>query len=101
MHYGIDVHHFGEFADARALAGFARDAEDAGWNGVFICDHLVMPWTDPVVDPWVALTAIALSTRRIKFGPMVTPLARRRPWKVARETASLDQLSGGRLVLGV
>jgi alkanesulfonate monooxygenase SsuD/methylene tetrahydromethanopterin reductase-like flavin-dependent oxidoreductase (luciferase family) len=55
----------------------------------------------PVVDPWVALTAAAMTTRRIRLGTLVTPLPRRRPWKLARETVTLDRLSGGRLVLGV
>jgi alkanesulfonate monooxygenase SsuD/methylene tetrahydromethanopterin reductase-like flavin-dependent oxidoreductase (luciferase family) len=54
-----------------------------------------------VADPWIVLAAVALATERLRLGPMVTPLARRRPWKVARETVTLDHLSGGRLVLGV
>jgi len=55
----------------------------------------------PLVDPWIALTAIALNTKRIRLGLLVTPLSRRRPWKVARETVSLDHLSHGRLTVGV
>ena len=55
----------------------------------------------PVADPWIALAAIAISTNHIRIGPMITPLSRRRPWKLARETATLDHLSGGRLILGV
>jgi alkanesulfonate monooxygenase SsuD/methylene tetrahydromethanopterin reductase-like flavin-dependent oxidoreductase (luciferase family) len=54
-----------------------------------------------MVDPWITLTAIAMNTKRIRFGPSVTPIARRRPWKLARETATLDNLSGGCLILGV
>jgi probable F420-dependent oxidoreductase len=54
-----------------------------------------------VVDPWIALAAIAMATERIRIGPMVTALPRRRPWKLAREAASLDDLSRGRLILGV
>ena len=54
-----------------------------------------------MVDPWVALAAIALITTRIRLGTIVTPLARRRPWKLARETVSIDHLSNGRLILGV
>ncbi len=101
MKYGINVPIFDHYADARVLAGLARDAEEAGWDGFFIWDHMATPWSVGIVDTWVALTAIALNTRHIRFGPMVAPLPRRRPWKVARETASLDQLSGGRLILGV
>lgn len=102
MNFALYVPPFGAYADARTLAGLARDAEQAGWDGFFLWDHVAFDWvTAPVVDPWVACTAIAMNTSRIRFGPMVTPLARRRPWKVARETVSLDHLSGGRLTLGV
>ena len=54
-----------------------------------------------MADPWITLAAIATATAGVRLGPMVTPLARRRPVKVARETATLDRLSGGRLTLGV
>src|SRR5512138_2461251 len=101
MKYGLYLPNFGAFADARLLAELARDAEQAGWDGFFLWDHIARTVTPRVVDTWVALTAIALSTTAIRFGPLVPPIPRRRPWKLARETASLDQLSGGRLVLGV
>ena len=84
------------------VARLAAEAEEAGWHGVFVWDHL--RWRAPVrqvADPWITLAAIATATERLRFGPMVTPLARRRPAKVARETATLDRLSGGRLTLGV
>jgi alkanesulfonate monooxygenase SsuD/methylene tetrahydromethanopterin reductase-like flavin-dependent oxidoreductase (luciferase family) len=93
---------FDELADAALVARLAAEAEEAGWDGVFVWDHL--RWQEPVTsaaDPWITLTAMAVATERIRLGPMVTPLARRRPVKVARETATLDQLSGGRLTLGV
>src|ERR1051325_2906646 len=101
MKYVLHLPNFGAFADARLLAALAHEAEQAGWQGFFLWDHIVRAWTTPVVDPWVALSAIALNTSEIHFGPLVTPLARRRPWKVARETVSLDRLSGGRFILGV
>ncbi|MDQ4076584.1 MAG: LLM class flavin-dependent oxidoreductase [Chloroflexota bacterium] len=103
MDYGIHVQNSGEYGDPRLLAELARDAEQAGWDGFFIWDHLVyaLNQTVPVADPVVALAAIAGSTHRVRFGPLVTPLARRRPWKLARETVSLDTLSNGRFVLGV
>ncbi len=97
MQFGIHIPIFNELADARLLAGLASDAEAAGWDGFFLWDHIA----GNAVDTWVALTAIALQTTRLRFGPLVTPLPRRRPWKVAREAASLDRLSGGRLILGV
>jgi alkanesulfonate monooxygenase SsuD/methylene tetrahydromethanopterin reductase-like flavin-dependent oxidoreductase (luciferase family) len=93
---------FDELADPAAVARLAAEAEESGWDGVFVWDHV--RWGPPVVDvadPWITLTAVAAATERIRLGPLVTPLARRRPVKVARETATLDRLSGGRLTLGV
>jgi alkanesulfonate monooxygenase SsuD/methylene tetrahydromethanopterin reductase-like flavin-dependent oxidoreductase (luciferase family) len=102
MKFGMSVAPFGDFADPLTLAQLARQAEDAGWDGFFIWDHMMFdPTFHPIVDPWVGLTAVALHTSRIRLGTMITPLARRRPWKVARETVSLDHVSKGRFVLGV
>jgi len=101
MKYGIYLPNFGPFGDARALARLAALAEEAGWDGIFIWDHINRVLDVDVVDATVALAAMAAATSKIRLGAMVTPLARRRPWKVARESASLDRLSGGRLVLGV
>ena len=92
---------FDALADPALVARLAAEAEEAGWDGFFVWDHL--RWRAPVrqvADPWITLTAMATATERLRLGPMVTPLARRRPAKVARETATLDRLSGGRLVLG-
>jgi alkanesulfonate monooxygenase SsuD/methylene tetrahydromethanopterin reductase-like flavin-dependent oxidoreductase (luciferase family) len=99
---GLFLPPFDELADPRIVARLSAEAEEAGWHGVFLWDHV--RWREPVVDvadAWITLTAIATSTERIRLGPMVTPLARRRPVKVARETATLDRLSQGRLTLGV
>ncbi|QBS38842.1 LLM class flavin-dependent oxidoreductase [Nocardia sp. CS682] len=93
---------FDDLADPVAVARLAAEAEEAGWHGMFVWDHV--RWREPVrqvADPWITLAAIATATENLRFGPMVTPLARRRPTKVARETATLDRLSGGRLTLGV
>jgi alkanesulfonate monooxygenase SsuD/methylene tetrahydromethanopterin reductase-like flavin-dependent oxidoreductase (luciferase family) len=83
------------------LVELGRRAEATGWDGFFVWDHIAYrdPAT-PVADPWIVLAAVATTTERIRLGALVTPLARRRPWKVARETASLDRLSGGRLTFG-
>jgi len=101
MQRGIFVPNFGEFGSARALAELAQLAEECGWEGFFIWDHIARPVVIEMADPWIALAAIATSTAKIRFGALVTPLPRRRPWKVARETVTLDHLSQGRLVFGV
>jgi alkanesulfonate monooxygenase SsuD/methylene tetrahydromethanopterin reductase-like flavin-dependent oxidoreductase (luciferase family) len=93
---------FDELADPAVVVRLAAEAEEAGWHGLFVWDHL--HWRPPVselADPWITLAAVATVTERLRIGPMVTPLARRRPTKVARETVTLDRLSGGRLTLGV
>src|SRR6266508_5268623 len=93
---------FDELADPAVVARLAAEAEQAGWHGVFVWDHL--RWRAPVrqvADPWITPAAIATATQQVRLGPMVTPLAGRRPVKVARETATLDRLSRGRLTLGV
>ena len=92
---------FDELSDPTVCARLAAEAEAAGWHGFFVWDQL--RWEPPVrqvADPSITLAAIATATERLRLGPMVTPLPRRRPVKVARETATLDRLSGGRLVLG-
>lgn len=105
MQYGIVLPTMGPNGDARTIAELAHDAEEAGWDGVFIWDAMYIKPEKPedaaTYDPWIALAAIAMRTGRIRFGTMITPLARRRPWKVARETVTLDHLSHGRLILPV
>jgi alkanesulfonate monooxygenase SsuD/methylene tetrahydromethanopterin reductase-like flavin-dependent oxidoreductase (luciferase family) len=100
MRYALYLPNFGEFADGRALADLALEAEQAGWDGFFLWDHIQFGRGTLAADPWVALTAIAMRTERIRIGALMTPLPRRRPWKLARETATLDRLSGGRLIVG-
>lgn len=104
MRFGLYVPNFGRaFGFAESLAEFAKTAEGAGWDGFFIWDHIQMDRTKPIpmVDPWIGLSAMASATERIRLGTTVTPLPRRRPWKLARETVSVDHLSHGRLILGL
>ena len=102
MRYGVNLPPFADFSDVAALAELAVEAEAAGWDGFFLWDHVIFdPTWHPIADPWIALTAVALRTRTLRLGTMVTPLARRRPWQLARQAATLDRLSGGRLILGV
>lgn len=99
MHYAVYVPNFGPYGNPELLRDVAATAEQNGWDGFFLWDHLI---AEPrPVDPWVALTAVACRTRSMKLGPMIVPLPRRRPWKVALEAASLDLVSRGRVVLGV
>ncbi len=102
LRFGLFLPPFGPFAEPTAAVEVARRAERAGWDGVFLWDH-VLPEDDgfAVADPWVMLGAMAAVTDRVLLGTMVTPLARRRPWVVARQAATLNRLSSGRAVLGV
>lgn len=101
MRYGFVI----DGGDVHTICGLAEEAESAGWDGVFVADAMAIgipgmpdfPW----FDPWVTLAAMAVRTERIRIGTMITPVSRRRPWKLARETVTLDHLSGGRLTLGV
>jgi alkanesulfonate monooxygenase SsuD/methylene tetrahydromethanopterin reductase-like flavin-dependent oxidoreductase (luciferase family) len=100
MRSGLFLPPFDALADPTVLASLAREAEEAGWDGFFLWDQI--RWREPVEavgDTQVALAAIATGTERIRFGPLITPLARRRPAKVAREAAALDVLSGGPMAL--
>jgi alkanesulfonate monooxygenase SsuD/methylene tetrahydromethanopterin reductase-like flavin-dependent oxidoreductase (luciferase family) len=101
MRHALYVPPFGTFGDVALLVDLARAAEEAGWDGFFLWDHIHFETAVPFVDPWIALTAMAAATEQIRLGPLITPLPRRRPWKVAREAVTLDHLSAGRLVLGV
>ncbi|MGE5138672.1 MAG: TIGR03619 family F420-dependent LLM class oxidoreductase [Rudaea sp.] len=101
MHFGIDIVNFGDYANPGTMAQVARTAEESGWEGLFIWDHLAFVWGMSTGDPWVLLTAAAGVTDKIKLGPAVTPLPRRRPHVLAGTLATLDQYTGGRMVLGV
>jgi alkanesulfonate monooxygenase SsuD/methylene tetrahydromethanopterin reductase-like flavin-dependent oxidoreductase (luciferase family) len=98
---GVFLPNFKCFGNAQIMADLAYEAEQAGWDGFFIWDHVNRrPEMGDVVDPWIALTAVAMQTEHIRFGAMITPVPRRRPWQLARETVSLDHLSNGRLIFG-
>ncbi|MCU1368405.1 MAG: uncharacterized protein JWL72_866 [Ilumatobacteraceae bacterium] len=103
MHHALSLPPFGALSDPHVVAEIAVAAEETGWDAVFVWDHLLRPVEQAtlIADPWVTLTAIAMRTSRVKIGPMVTPIARRRPLKLAREIATLDMASRGRLILGL
>jgi alkanesulfonate monooxygenase SsuD/methylene tetrahydromethanopterin reductase-like flavin-dependent oxidoreductase (luciferase family) len=99
---GIFLAPFGELSEPGLVAELAARAEERGWDGFFLWDHVAFHRpVRAIADPWVTLAAMAVATQRIVLGPLVTPVARRRPHKLARETVTLDRLSRGRLVLGV
>ncbi|MBN1123123.1 MAG: LLM class flavin-dependent oxidoreductase [Anaerolineae bacterium] len=100
MKFGVTIPNWGPYADIRRLAALAQDAESAGWDGFFVWDH-VWYLDQPMCDPWVALGVIAMQTSTIRIGTMVTPIPRRRVYKLSREVISIDQLSNGRMILGV
>lgn len=103
MRHAIHLPLFGALADPVVIADIACAAEESGFDGLFVWDHLLSPvpgeWE--IADPWIVLAAAAMVTDRISLGPMVTPLPRRRVGKLARETVTLDRLSSGRLILGL
>ena len=101
MQYGFVI----EGGDVHTIGELTEEAEAAEWDGVFIADAVDIgmknspPW--PWFDPWIVLAAMAMRTKRVRIGTFITPVPRRRPWKLVRETVTLDHLSGGRLTLGV
>jgi alkanesulfonate monooxygenase SsuD/methylene tetrahydromethanopterin reductase-like flavin-dependent oxidoreductase (luciferase family) len=103
MKHALFLPPFGELSDPRLLMEIATGAEESGWDGLFLWDHILRPPGEPqeIADVWIALAAIATSTRSIRIGPMVTPTTRRRPQKLAREAITLDWLSDGRLTMGL
>jgi len=102
MRFSINIPNFGDFADVRTVATVAAAAEQAGWDGLFVWDHVVhdkrQRQGQPFGDPWMLLTAAALATSGLRLGTLVTPVARRRPEQLARQVATLDSLSGGRVI---
>lgn len=103
MRHALFVAPFAEMADPHALVEVAVAAEEAGWDAIYLWDHV---HRDPaevteIAEVWTMLAAVAASTDRIRLGPMVTPLSRRRISTLVRQTTTLDHLSRGRLTLGI
>lgn len=101
--YGLDLASAGAAGDPRTMGELAYIAEESGWDGIFLEDYIV--WQShsevPTYDPWITLAAMAMRTQQVRLGTMVTPIARRRPWKLAQEVVALDHLSKGRMILGI
>jgi probable F420-dependent oxidoreductase len=100
VRYGICLANIGTYSDPRTAVRVAQAAEATGWEAFFLWDHLAFVWGPPAADPWVTLAAIACSTERLRLGTAVTPVPRRRPHVLAHQVATLDVLSGGRVILG-
>jgi alkanesulfonate monooxygenase SsuD/methylene tetrahydromethanopterin reductase-like flavin-dependent oxidoreductase (luciferase family) len=100
LKYGLDVSITGAYAQVGLLAELAVLAEEAGWDGFFVQDGLLPAQSEAQVDPWLALCAIALATKRLRIGALMTPMAAYRPWQLARQSVSLDHLCAGRLIFG-
>jgi len=103
VRYMVNIGAAGPGRDPRTMAKLAAQAETAGWDGILLEDYLVYQGQlgTPTYDPWVVLAAMAMATTRVRLGTLVTPVPRRRPWKLASEAVTLDYLSEGRLILGV
>ena len=101
MRFEVFLPPFAEFAEPRRVVALGTQTESAGWDGLFLWDHMLAFPGMAVADPWVVMAAVATVTQRIRLGALVTPLPRRRPWVLSRQMATLDRLSGGRLIGGV
>lgn len=100
MQYGVVSTNFGSYADPRMIARLASGAEHRGWDAFFVWDHLAYVWNGPAGDPWILLAAAASATSRVKLGTAISPVPRYQPHLLAGTLASLDMLSGGRMILG-
>jgi hypothetical protein len=101
VRFGVFLPPFAEFAEPDRVVTLARRAEESGWDGIFLWDHMLAASGMAVADPWVIMAAVATATSRIRIGALVTPLPRRRPWVLSRQMATLDRLCEGRLIGGV
>jgi probable F420-dependent oxidoreductase len=100
MRHGLLLANVGTYSDPRNVVCVAEAAEAAGWEALLLWDHLAFVWGPPAADPWVTLGAVAASTERLRIGTGITPVPRRRPQVLAQTVATLDVLSGGRVVFG-
>jgi alkanesulfonate monooxygenase SsuD/methylene tetrahydromethanopterin reductase-like flavin-dependent oxidoreductase (luciferase family) len=103
VYYALSFPNGGLTGDPQTAAELAALAEASGWDGIFLEDYIVWQGHQdvPTFDPWIMLAAMAMRTTQVKLGVMITPLPRRRPWKVAKEAVTIDHLSKGRLIMGV
>ncbi|MFI5286261.1 MAG: LLM class flavin-dependent oxidoreductase [Candidatus Dormibacteria bacterium] len=101
MHFAVFLPPFAEFAEPQRVMALSKQSEDAGWDGLFLWDHMLALPGMAVADPWITMAAAAVATTRLRLGALVTPLPRRRPWVLSRQMATLDRLCDGRLIGGI
>ena len=99
--FGLYLPNFGELANPDNMVKLAKLAEEKGWEGIFLWDHIPTDNSKTAYDPWLLLSLVAVNTEKIRIGTTVTPLARRRPQKIAKEIVTLDHISNGRFTLGI
>ena len=99
--FGLYLPNFGELAKPDNIVKLARLAEENGWEGIFLWDHIPVDPSMAAYDPWLLLTLVASNSETLRVGTSVTPLARRRPQKIAKEVVTLDHISKGRVILGI
>jgi hypothetical protein len=105
MRCGVTLPNLGVGDDPSIVVDLAEEAERAGWDAVFVWDT---PYASDVeesvqqtFDAWALMSTIAVRTERVRIGTMITPLAWRRPWEIARQSMTLERLSHGRFTLCV
>src|ERR687885_712703 len=100
MKFAVHLANFGTYADPNVVVRIARAAVGAGWDGLFLWDHLAFVGNAPSADPWTTLAAVAASTQGLTLGTALTPIPRRRPQVVAQQVETVERLNGGNVVLG-
>lgn len=100
LKFAVYLANFGTYGDPRVVVRVAEAAAAAGWDGLFLWDHLAFVWDGPSADPWTTLAAVAASTEGLTLGTALTPLPRRRPQVVAQQVETVERLNGGNVVLG-
>jgi probable F420-dependent oxidoreductase len=115
LEFGVHLPHVGPFASPEAIAGVARKAEELGYHSIWVSDHIITPrkmespypggrypiqpeW--PFLEPVATLLYAAAVTQRVRLGTSVIVITQRNPVLLAKQLATLDVLSGGRLIFG-
>ncbi len=101
MKFGIILPNYGEYCDQDLLSKAVGVAEEEGFDHALVWDHYTLPWSSKCLEAWSLLAFLAARTSRIRLGTCVTPIPLRPPATLAKVVSTLDNLSGGRVILGV